>query len=86
MFRRSSSKLVSYPNRVWLCPWHSLWQWSSCCWLQVADLNFVTSEQGEKTQLYVTGDVVLFHLKTGESYSEQLMEGTIKLLNMSQSI
>lgn len=43
--------------------------------LHVVGLHIVTSEQEEKMKIYVIGSVVIFHLKSGESHSEQISKG-----------
>lgn len=41
-------------------------------WLQVVELDIATSEQEEKVKINGIGSVVIFHLKSGESHSEQI--------------
>lgn len=44
-------------------------------WLQVVELEIVTSQREEKVKIYVIGRVVTLHLKSKESHSEQINEG-----------
>lgn len=39
---------------------------------QVAELDIVTCEQEEKIKIYVIGSLVVVHLESGESHSEQI--------------
>lgn len=41
-------------------------------WLQVVELDIATSEQEKKVKVNGIGSVVIFHLKSGESHSEQI--------------
>lgn len=41
----------------------------------MVELDIATSQQEEKMKICVIGCVVTFHLKSGESHSEQINEG-----------